>query len=129
MKCERHFIESSNQEAKSELGWDELRAQKYTAWEHHLGLVILAQWYIVETRLEWARKYPINEELSKELGVTREEFPRLSVRNVRELLRATLPLPEVTRERSRELVSKHLLNRVRVRRSLLKKKGYLETPL
>ena len=129
MKCERHFIESSNQEAKSELGWDELRAQKYTAWEHHLGLVILAQWYIVETRLEWARKYPINEELSKELGVTREEFPRLSVRNVRELLRATLPLPEMTRERSRELVSKHLLNRVRVRRSLLKKKGYLETPL
>ena len=27
MKCERHFIECSNQEAKSELGWDELRAQ------------------------------------------------------------------------------------------------------
>ena len=128
MKCERHFIECSNQEAKSELGWDELRAQKYTAWEHHLGLVILAQWYIVETRLEWARKYPINEQLSKELGVAPEELPRLSVRNVRELLRATLPLPEVTRERARGLVSKHLLNRVRVRRSRLKKKGYVGTP-
>lgn len=129
MKCERHFIESSNQEAKSELGWDELRAQKYPAWEHHLGLVILAQWYIVQTRLEWARKFPVNEQLSKELGVAREELPRLSVRNVRELLRATLPLPEVTRERSRELVSKHLLNRVRVRRSRLKKKGEVGTPL
>ena len=129
MKCERHFIESSNQEAKSELGWDELRAQKYSAWEHHLGLVILAQWYIVETRLEWARKFPINEELSQELGVAREELPRLSVRNVRELLRATMPLPEVTRDQSRELVSKHLLNRVRVRRSRLKKKGYVGTPL
>lgn len=128
MKGERHFIECSNQEAKSELGWDELRAQKYTAWEHHLGLVILAQWYIVETRLEWARKYPIHEKLSEELGVAREELPRLSVRNVRELLRATLPLPEVTRERARELVSKHLLNRVRVRRSRLKKKGSVGTP-
>ena len=129
MKCERHFIECSNQEAKSELGWDELRAQKYTAWEHHLGLVILAHWYIVETRLEWERKYPINEQLSEELGVAREEFPRLSVRNVRELLRATLPLPEVTREKARDLVSKHLLNRVRVRKSRLKKKSYVGTPL
>ena len=129
MKCERHFIECSNQEAKSELGWDELRAQKYTAWEHHLGLVILAQWYIVETRLEWERKYPINEQLSEELGMAREEFPRLSVRNVRELLRATLPLPEVTREKARDLVSKHLLNRVRVRKSRLKKKSYVGTPL
>lgn len=129
MKCERHFIECSNQEAKSELGWDELRAQKYSAWEHHLGLVILAQWYIVETRLEWARKYPVNEQLSQELGVLREELPRLSVRNVRELLRATLPLPEVTRERARDLVSKHLLNRVRVRRSRLKQKGCVDTPL
>ena len=129
MKCERHFIECSNQEAKSELGWDELRAQKYTAWEHHLGLVILAHWYIVETRLEWERKYPINEQLSEELGVAREEFPRLSVRNVRELLRATLPLPEVTREKARDLVSKHLLNRVRVRKSRIKKKSYVGTPL
>lgn len=129
LKCERHFIECSNQEAKSELGWDELRAQKYTAWEHHLGLVILAQWYIVETRLEWARKYPVEEQLREELGVAQGEMPRLSVRNVRELLRATLPLPEVTREGARELVAKPLLNRVRVRRSRLKKKGYVGTPL
>ena len=124
MKCERHFIECSNQEAKSELGWDELRAQKYTAWEHHLGLVILAQWYIVETRLEWSHKYPVKEALRLELGVAAGEMPRMSVRNVRELLRATLPLPEVTRDGARELVAKHLLNRVRVRRSLLRKKGY-----
>ena len=128
MKCERHFIECSNQEAKSELGWDELRAQKYTAWEHHLGLVILAQWYIVETRLEWARKYGVKEELVAELGVARGELPRLSARNVRELLRAALPLPEVRVEEAAELVAKHLLNRVRVRRSEMKKRGYAATP-
>ena len=128
MKCSRHFIECSNQEAKSELGWDELRAQKYTAWEHHLGLLILAQWYIVETRLEWARKYRVQEELVAELGVVGEELPRLSVRNVRELLRAALPLPEVSLEQAAELVAKHLLNRVRVRRSEMKKRGYAATP-
>ena len=30
-KCQRYFIERSNQEAKSELGWDELQAQTYPA--------------------------------------------------------------------------------------------------
>ena len=128
MKCERHFIECSNQEAKSELGWDELRAQKYTAWEHHLGLVILAQWYICETRLDWAQQYPVSAELVAELGVARAALPRLSVRNVRELLRAALPLPEVSMEAAAELVAKHLLNRVRVRRSEMKKRGYAAAP-
>ena len=28
-KCQRYFIERANQDAKSELGWDELEAQKY----------------------------------------------------------------------------------------------------
>jgi hypothetical protein len=55
-------------------------------------------------------------------------LPCLSVRNVRELLRAALPLPEVTRAGARELVAKHLLNRVRVRRSRLKNKGYAGMP-
>jgi SRSO17 transposase len=128
MKCERHFIECSNQEAKSELGWDELRAQKYPAWEHHLGLVILAQWYIVERRLEWARKYGVKEELAAQLGVVKEEMPRLSARNVRELLRAALPLPEMSVEEAAELVAKHLMNRVRVRRSEMKKRGYAPMP-
>ena len=27
-KCQRYFIERSNQDAKSELGWDELQAQE-----------------------------------------------------------------------------------------------------
>jgi hypothetical protein len=41
-KCQRYFIERSNQDAKSELGWDELQAHKYQAWEHHLALTVLA---------------------------------------------------------------------------------------
>jgi SRSO17 transposase len=34
--CLRYFVERTFQDAKSELGWDELQAQTYRAWEHHL---------------------------------------------------------------------------------------------
>ena len=48
-KTHRYFIERSNQDAKSELGWDEFQATKYHAWEHQLALTILASWFIAET--------------------------------------------------------------------------------
>jgi len=57
-KCQRYFIERANQDAKSELGWDELQAQKYRAWHHHLALTVLASWFIAQTRLDWAQSYP-----------------------------------------------------------------------
>lgn len=50
-----------------------------------------------------------------------EELPVLSVANVRELLRAAMPLPQLTPEQARELVAQHLLNRARSRKSHLKK--------
>jgi hypothetical protein len=43
----------SNQDAKYEFGWDDFQAIKYKAWEHHLALTIMANWFINETRLEW----------------------------------------------------------------------------
>ena len=45
-KSQRYFIERSNQDAKSEFGWDEFQAIKYKAWEHHLALTIMASWFI-----------------------------------------------------------------------------------
>ena len=58
VKCTRHFVERSIQDAKSQIRWDELQAQKYRAWEHHLALTILATWFIAQTKLEWAQTYP-----------------------------------------------------------------------
>jgi SRSO17 transposase len=49
-KSQRYFIERSHQDAKSELGWDEFQALKYTAWLHHLALTIMANWFVTETR-------------------------------------------------------------------------------
>lgn len=123
-KCQRVFIECANRDAKTDLGWDELRAQRYPAWEHQLALTILAQWFVAETRLDWQTRCPRASTLGAALGVPTDELPTLSVANVRELLRAVLPLPQLTPARATDLVIEHLLNRTSSRQSRLKTFGY-----
>jgi SRSO17 transposase len=118
-KSQRYFIERSNQDAKSEFGWDEFQAIKYKAWQHHLALTIMANWFITETRLEWAHKYERDPDLLEKYET--DVLPTLSVANVRELLRATLPLPQLSPQQAAELVIKHLDNRTRSRKSRLRK--------
>jgi SRSO17 transposase len=118
-KCQRYFIERSNQEAKSELGWDELQAHKYRAWEHHLALTILASWFVAQTKFEWARDYPRDPALLQRLGT--DQLSALSVANVRLLLRAVMPLQRLNVKQATDLVIEHLLNRTRSRKSRLKK--------
>jgi hypothetical protein len=50
-----------------------------------------------------------------------ELLPALSVANVRKLLRAVMPLKQLTEEQATERVSEHLLNRTRSRKSRIKK--------
>lgn len=118
-KCQRYFIERSNQEAKSELGWDELQAHKYRAWDHHLALTILASWFVAQTKFEWARDYPRDPALLQRLET--DQLPALSVANVRLLLRAVMPLQRLNVKQATDLVIEHLLNRTRSRKSRLKK--------
>ena len=118
-KSQRYFIERSNQDAKSEFGWDEFQALKYKAWEHHLALTIMANWFVTETRLDWAQKYERDPSLLEKYET--DVLPALSVANVRELLRATMPLPQLSPQQAAELVIKHLDNRTRSRKSRLRK--------
>lgn len=118
-KSQRYFIERSNQDAKSEFGWDEFQATKLLAWEHQLALTILAHWFITETRLDWARRYQRDPALLTHYEV--EVLPTLSVANVRTMLRAALPLPQLSPQQAADLVVKHLDNRVRSRKSRLKR--------
>ena len=118
-KSQRYFIERSNQDAKSELGWDEFQAIKYRAWEHNLALTIMASWFITETRLEWAEKYERDPELLEKYKI--DVLPTLSMANMRELLRATMPLPQLTPAQAAGLVVKHLDNRTRSRKTRLRK--------
>ena len=117
--CQRQFIERTFQEAKSELGWDDFRARKYLAWEHELALTAAALWFVAEVKLDWRESYPRDPELARQLQV--EVLPALSTANVRELLRAVLPLPELSPEQARKLVVTHLVNRARSTSSRLKK--------
>lgn len=118
-KSQRYFIERSNQEAKSEFGWDEFQALKYRAWQHQLALTIMASWFITETRLEWLQNFAPDPQLLQ-LYET-ELLPNLSVANVRTLLRAAMPLPQLTPLQAAHLVVKHLDNRTRSRKSRLYK--------
>jgi SRSO17 transposase len=120
LKCLRYGIECANREAKSDLGWDDFRAQKYRAWEHHLALTILAAWFVAQTKLEWAQHTPPDPTLAADLGVAR--LPALSVANVRELLKASLPLPQLTPHQAQRLVVKHLVGRSRATASRRKRR-------
>jgi SRSO17 transposase len=118
-KSHRYFIERDNQDAKSELGWDEFQAIKHQAWEHQLALTILASWFIAETRLDWMDRFQRDPALLEQYEV--DVLPMLSVGNVRELLRAAMPLPQLSTQEATALVIEHLDNRTRSRKSRLRK--------
>jgi SRSO17 transposase len=118
LKCQRYFIERANQDSKTELGWDEFQGQKYLAWQHQLALTVLAGWFIAETKLDFARQAMRDPALARELAV--EVLPLLSVANVREMLRAAMPLPQLTPKQATDLVVKHLVNRTRAKKSRIK---------
>lgn len=117
-KSHRYFIERSNQDAKGEFGWDEFQATKYRAWEHQLVLTILASWFVAETRLDWMTRYERDPALLAQYEV--EVLPLLSVSNVRQLLRAAMPLPQLSPQEAAALVVEHLVNRTRSRKSRLR---------
>ena len=117
-KSHRYFIERSHQDAKGELGWDEFQGTKYQAWEHQLALTLLASWFVAETRLDWMARFERDPALLAHYEV--DVLPLLSVSNVRELLRAAMPLSQLSPEQAVALVSEHLVNRTRSRKSRMR---------
>lgn len=120
-KSLRHMAERSNQDSKSDLGWDEFQAIKYRAWQHHLALTLLAGWFITEIRLDWLARYQEQPDLLAHYQV--ELLPVLSVANIRELLRAAMPLPHLSPTQAAQLVINHLDNRIRSRKSRLRNRS------
>lgn len=124
--CSRYFVERTIQDAKEECGWGEFQAQKYLAWQHHTALTACALWFIAQTKLSWASKYERNPELLQMFEV--QVLPALSTANVRELLRAVLPLPQLSPEEARLQVAKHLVNRSRSTSSRLRRRHKPSAP-
>lgn len=108
--CQRYFVERVFQDAKSEIGFDEFCAQKYRAWEHHLALTALALWFVAQTKMDLARDAARDPELARLLEV--EVLPALSTANIRELMKAIMPVPQLSLDEAIELVGTHLWNRL-----------------
>lgn len=114
----RYFAERIFQDSKSEAGWDELVARKYRAWIHHTALDALALWFAATIKLDWSQAHPRDPTLVEQFEVV--VLPALSMANIRELLKAVLPLNQLSPEQAQRLVIKHLVNRTRSTRTRLK---------
>ena len=77
---------------------------------------------MAETKLDWARDHSRDPSLITDLAIDR--LPDLSVANVRSMLRAAMPLPDLTPDRAAALIVEHLVNRTRSRRSRRKRQLY-----
>lgn len=124
--CVRYWTERTYQDAKSELGWDDFAARKYRAWQHHLALTASALWFIAQTKLHWHAQHARDPDLLRQFDL--EVLPRLSTANVREMLKAALPLPRLTPERARQIVVTNLVNRARSTGSRLRARRAREQP-
>lgn len=122
--CGRYFVERVIQDSKNEVGGDEFQAQKYLAWEHHTALTACALWFIATTKLDWAQDCQRDPELRQQLEL--EVLPALSTANVREMLRAVMPLPQLSLEDAQAQIVKHLVNRSRSTASRLRKRRKAE---
>jgi len=120
-RSERYFVERTFQDAKSEGGWDELVARKYRAWMHHTALDALTLWFVAQTKLNWAEKHPPDPHLAEQLQI--EKLPSLSMANIRLLLEAVMPLPQLSEDQAINVVVKHLVNRSASTRSRKKKQA------
>ena len=109
--CQRYFTERTYQDAKSEVGGDDFQALKYRAVEHHTALMTAATWFIAETKLKWRAAYERDPELARQLEV--DALPTLSTANVRELMQAVWPVPQLSPRQARDVVATHLVNRAR----------------
>jgi SRSO17 transposase len=124
--CGRYFVERVIQDSKDEVGADEFQAQKYLAWEHHTALTACALWFIATTKLDWAKDCQRDPDLAQQLEI--EALPALSTANVREMLRAVMPLPQLSPEEAQAQVVKHLVNRSRSTASRLRKRHKPQAP-
>ena len=83
-----------------------------------MALTAAALWFVAQTKLVWAQSYARDPALAPQLEV--EVLPALSTANGRELLKAVLPLPQLTPTEAMDLVITHLIHRARSTSSRLK---------
>jgi SRSO17 transposase len=117
-KANRHFVERTIQDTKTEAGWDDLQSGKYRAYMHTLAIDALALWFVAQMKLKMRSRFADAETITQQMGLHR--LPDLSFANVRELLRQVFPLKTLSKSQAIDLVTKHLVNRAKSTKSRLK---------
>jgi hypothetical protein len=75
-------------------------------------------------KLEWRAAYARDPKLAQQFEL--EVLPALSTANVRDMLQAVLPVPQLTPEQARAGVATHLVNRARSTASRLRTQRFHE---
>ena len=88
---QRYFIERTFEDGKSECGMADYQVRKWSAWHHHMALVIMAMLFMLTERIRH-----------------KDTFPLLSCSDIEELLSRFLPRRDVTEEEvMRQLEYRH----------------------
>ncbi|MBK1705827.1 transposase, partial [Halochromatium glycolicum] len=58
-QAQRYWVERAFQEAKSELGMSDYQVRKWTAWHHHMALVMLSLSFLVKERIQQKGSVPL----------------------------------------------------------------------
>lgn len=124
-RAERYFVERTIQDCKSELGFDELQALKYRALMHTLALCSVALLYMADLKMQLRQNQSDIHQVQEQFPDV-QKLPDLSLSNVKELLKATFPLPSLNKKQAVDLVIGHLFRRTRSTQSRQKKELILK---
>ena len=95
-QCSRYWVERCFDDCKNELGMSGYQVTGWLAWQHHMALVLMASFYILNIKLE-----------------QQEEIPLLSVRDARLLVIAIT----FATQKEVDLCMEHIRNRHRKRQA------------
>ena len=114
-RTQRYFVERTIQDTKSELGFDELQAVKYRAYIHTLALCAMALVFMADIKIDQRKNYVKQDIVNEELNIP--QLPDLSLANVKELMKAIFPLPQLSKQQAVQKVINTLFKRVKATRS------------
>ena len=91
MQLQRYWIERAFEDAKSECGMADYQVRKWSAWHHHMALVMMAMLFMLNERIRHKKTYPL-----------------LSCSDIEELLSHFLPRRDISEaEVFRQLEDRH----------------------
>jgi hypothetical protein len=118
-KCQRYFVERANQDAKSELGWEDIDFELLQQLRIlGVGLRPLVLSLCDEPGGQHGQGQMV---LPGEVLLGLQLLLTLSFANVRSLLRAVMPLRQLDTQQAIDQVVEHLFNRTQSRKSRLNK--------